>query len=353
MSFLRKVISLNQPMVWMSAFVVIFYLLIWGAGHVSDPHANVPLKIEQEKKASASMFKAREETFKQNFAQKPEAATWFTLAVFALILAGLVLDGVWLFRCSAGRPFFGAVGSCGPVPWGLKDVLHLFIFLFFIEAVIIMAEFFVGIFIDLKPLGKDFLLMLNSLLRDLGAAFFVLYWVKVKYGASLSEVGLTGRAWLKNIGRGLMGWIAILPVLLMVLIGISFFVQKIAYEPPPQAVVEIYLNESRKNNLLFFTVFVAVLGPMIEEIFFRGFTYTALRSKWGSPIAMLGSAAIFSALHFNFIATLPIFILGLFLAYLYEETGSLVPSMTVHVIHNLAMVGLTLGFKSLSAGASL
>jgi membrane protease YdiL (CAAX protease family) len=35
---------------------------------------------------------------------------------------------------------------------------------------------------------------------------------------------------------------------------------------------------------------------------------------------------------------LPIMALGLLLTYLYEKTGSLVSSMAVHIMHNVAMV---------------
>ncbi|HXV19228.1 MAG TPA: CPBP family intramembrane glutamic endopeptidase, partial [Candidatus Omnitrophota bacterium] len=98
--------------------------------------------------------------------------------------------------------------------------------------------------------------------------------------------------------------------------------------------------------LIYFTFFVAILGPIIEEVFFRGFAYTAFRRKWGVVRGMLASSAVFALMHMNLIAFFPIFVLGIFLAYLFEKTGSLVPSMTVHMVHNLIMVSLTLGFKS-------
>ena len=95
--------------------------------------------------------------------------------------------------------------------------------------------------------------------------------------------------------------------------------------------------------------FVALVGPAIEEVFFRGFTYTAFRNRWGVRWAIVGSAALFALLHMNLIAFIPIFILGVFLAYLYEKTGSLVPSMTVHMTHNFLMVNAALFFKGIAS----
>ena len=76
----------------------------------------------------------------------------------------------------------------------------------------------------------------------------------------------------------------------------------------------------------------------MEEIFFRGFLYTAIKKETNTGQAIFISALLFSFLHAHLVGFLPILILGMFLAYLYEKTGSLVPSITVHVIHNLIMV---------------
>jgi membrane protease YdiL (CAAX protease family) len=97
------------------------------------------------------------------------------------------------------------------------------------------------------------------------------------------------------------------------------------------------------------TFFVAALGPAMEEVFFRGFAYAGLRRRIGAFAGACVSSAAFAALHMHWIAFTPIFLLGLFLAYLYEISGSLVPSITAHALHNVLMVALTLSFKGLSS----
>src|SRR5207237_96161 len=124
--------------------------------------------------------------------------------------------------------------------------------------------------------------------------------------------------------------------------------QHFSYEPMPQEVVQVYLRKSMDKYVLPLTLFVTVLGPVIEEIFFRGFTYRAFRRRWGAWVSCAATAGIFAAFHMNVMVFFPIFLLGLFLAFLYEKTGSLVPSIAAHVTHNLIMVCFTLGFKSLS-----
>jgi membrane protease YdiL (CAAX protease family) len=179
-------------------------------------------------------------------------------------------------------------------------------------------------------------------------AGFVVLIVARRFKRPLAEIGLTAKNFIQNVATGLVGYLAIIPALLVLLFVLAAAAKLFSYEPPPQPVVEMYLKKSTEPYLLFFTLFVAIVGPAIEEIFFRGFTYKALRARFGIKWALLGSALIFALLHMNLVAFLPILFLGLVLAYLYEKTGSLVPSMTVHMVHNFIMVSLTLGFKSLS-----
>lgn len=89
---------------------------------------------------------------------------------------------------------------------------------------------------------------------------------------------------------------------------------------------------------MYLTVFVAVFGPIVEEMFFRGFMYPAVKKRLGFKTAFFGTSALFALLHTNLAGFLPIMILGMLLTYLFERTGTLVASCTVHILHNTAMV---------------
>jgi membrane protease YdiL (CAAX protease family) len=66
-----------------------------------------------------------------------------------------------------------------------------------------------------------------------------------------------------------------------------------------------------------------------------------MRGRIGMGGALVGSALFFTALHFTLDQFIPIFILGLFLAWLYEKTGSLYPGICLHIANNaLALVAL-------------
>ena len=85
---------------------------------------------------------------------------------------------------------------------------------------------------------------------------------------------------------------------------------------------------------VWFFIVGAIVAPLVEEIFFRGFLFQGFRQKYGWVSAMLLSSAIFAAGHLDPASLLPTFILGLVLAYLYQRSNSLWPGIILHFLVN-------------------
>jgi len=88
-------------------------------------------------------------------------------------------------------------------------------------------------------------------------------------------------------------------------------------------------------------LFLVLIGPLREEIIFRGFLYGPIRRKVGSTIAIVLTAILFMLGHGHFSQT--IFVFGLLFAYLYESTQSLAPSILFHALYNFRIVQFYLG----------
>ncbi len=67
-------------------------------------------------------------------------------------------------------------------------------------------------------------------------------------------------------------------------------------------------------------VAIVILAPIAEEVFFRGVVFNAWLREAGRRWAFIGSAALFAAIHLSLVSLLPIFLLGLALAWVYERT---------------------------------
>ncbi len=83
---------------------------------------------------------------------------------------------------------------------------------------------------------------------------------------------------------------------------------------------------------------VAIAAPVVEELFVRGFLLRYLRDRMPQVAAILVSAVIFSAAHFQWnqpTLFLPIFAMGTVLGTLYIYSGSIWPGVLVHGANNL------------------
>lgn len=334
----------NLAAVMMLVFVAAMYLAILS---VRQPEPTEAPVVAPPSRITAEALRSREELFMERVKKNPSLIGGAMIALLFVITAGFAVDTYGIGRAWKGKAVFSRTAEVPAARWGFSEILFVAALVFFAEAVILMAEMAVLPFLEVK-INHDLLIMTNSLLRDAVVAFSVIAVVR-RLGHSARDLGLTVTAWLKNVCTGIVAYVAVVPALLATLVAVSMIARLFSYEPPPQAVVQMYLSESSEKYLLFFTLFVAGAGPVFEEIFFRGFAYGFFRTRYGVVRAAIFSSLLFTLMHVSLIAALPIFLLGIFLAVLYEKTGSLVPSIAAHVVHNLIMVCLTLFFKSVSA----
>ena len=78
---------------------------------------------------------------------------------------------------------------------------------------------------------------------------------------------------------------------------------------------------------------LCVLPAVGEELFFRG-ALQGLMRPCGSPVAVFAPALLFALLHLNLAQGITAFLCGLFLGWLTERTGSVLPGMLLHLINN-------------------
>jgi len=87
-------------------------------------------------------------------------------------------------------------------------------------------------------------------------------------------------------------------------------------------------------GLAIIVVLAVVVAPIAEETLFRGFIFAGVRNRYGYSWAAVLSAMLFSFAHLQPGALLPIFIVGLLLAWLYMRTGSIWTCILAHCAYN-------------------
>jgi membrane protease YdiL (CAAX protease family) len=83
-----------------------------------------------------------------------------------------------------------------------------------------------------------------------------------------------------------------------------------------------------------------VLAPIVEELIFRGCLYRFLKSQTTLLPAQIASGLLFSMIHWNLLSFLPLVIVGIFLARVYEKTGSILVAIWFHAFFNAFSLGM-------------
>ncbi len=86
---------------------------------------------------------------------------------------------------------------------------------------------------------------------------------------------------------------------------------------------------------------IVVIGPIVEELLFRGYLQTALSKRLKPWLAIVVASCVFAAIHLQPAAFPMLALVGGVFGYLYHRTGSLRVSMVLHMLNNgLAYVAL-------------
>jgi membrane protease YdiL (CAAX protease family) len=94
-------------------------------------------------------------------------------------------------------------------------------------------------------------------------------------------------------------------------------------------------------ELVLTVLVVGVLAGTAEEIFFRGYMQTRLVQRLSRRTAVVVTSLCFGAFHMDPLHGLLALILGLYLGWITELTGSALPAIVCHVVNNALFTVLT------------
>lgn len=323
-------------------------VLLHDAGDNAKAAKTVKVSASQmmELQKTTKMKEAKVEKILEDNKSLRALFTIASLIILLVLFLGLSIDLILLVMRLAKKKISILTHRLPKAKWSLWDVCRVVILFAFFGYMLVLIE---SALVKTFPIVKNdnFRMVINSSILDTLVVVFILYFTVRKYKTKLIALGISSKNISRNIFYGIIGYIAVAPILLTTLIVISVVMNFMHYAPKEQAVVRLFMKEEDGGFLLYTVIFASLIGPIIEELFFRGFMYNALKKYIGIFWAAVGTASIFAMLHTYAVGFIPILLLGLLLAYLYEKTGTLVAPMTVHMIHNTSMVLLVLLVKQI------
>ena len=161
--------------------------------------------------------------------------------------------------------------------------------------------------------------------------FLLLRKSKSHWRAAFGPIGRPAfQLWLSP---ALFGMAFVLPAFGLHYISQTVLAQ-LGHEPVVQEAVQMVMATEHPVEVGLQVVSVVIMAPIAEELLFRGILYNTIKHT-GYPLAgMIISAALFALVHGSLALTLPLFVMGLALAWVYEKSGSIIAPMVMHATFN-------------------
>ena len=151
--------------------------------------------------------------------------------------------------------------------------------------------------------------------------------------------GRAVRAWQLGLRPPRVGWgrAALMIAGLIVLFIVLNVIWGALFNPGKEKILEQLGSNESAMLLVLSAALTCVVAPISEEILFRGFIFTALRSWRGTIPAAVITGLLFGAVHAGSAPVLdlvPLAGLGFGLCLLYRYSGSLYPCIVAHSLNN-------------------
>lgn len=169
-------------------------------------------------------------------------------------------------------------------------------------------------------------------------------------------VAFLAGAWYFYKKRGLIDtaftWKSNFPLLILIglflMYGVNYIIGEITtYLPGYEAMLDMYMSMFEGINPMALLIGGAFIGPVCEEIIFRGVILEGLAKKYNPTKALIFSALIFGLIHMQPLQVIGAFFAGLILGWIYIKTQSLWVVIALHIINNfVAFTFADLGTES-------
>ena len=225
-------------------------------------------------------------------------------------------------------------GETPRVEWGVWPVVKIFVYFYFWILLFQILGGAVVEFIGLSRARLYALSLVSNAFFQYGLIIVLVYGYLKKSGYSPSALRLKFTRWFFCFRQALRGYVVFFPFFIILSVASIVLTQALGLHFKSHPLVGPLLEKGQPAYVGILFCLAVFFAPVVEEIFFRGFLYPAMKRRVSVPWAIFISAALFSTLHLTWSGWLPILGLGMLLAYSYEKTGSLLVPIFIHSVHN-------------------
>jgi len=267
-------------------------------------------------------------------------------ALDTIWLAGLILLACWLLDTSLGTK---ALADSQPRRNSMPPHLPLVPLLLWFGAVSLAVALVQKLTPGLQGWQEAFR---DNLVMSIGAVVTIaamMFLAHIHFARRLKGFGLNIKTIFKDFFMAILNLLAVWPLILAAVTVTIYFAKLFTdqdYQMQQHQQLEM-ITEYPQLPLRIMIVFVAVvIAPLLEEMMFRGFVQTTIRSFFNirnsAWPAIAASSVFFAMMHADPGHWPSLFILGVCLGYSYEKSGSLLRPIFIHLFSNAISITGTL-----------
>ena len=267
---------------------------------------------------------------------------FFVLPQSIVILAGLVMFGNWLLRTSLGKKALsGSVERRNNMAPFIPFVPFV-VYFGLSYPVLWMADLATASAEDWQRKLVEHIAGGILITATIGLIIFL---ARRNFARGLKGFGIDTRTIGRDLGAALINLLTIWPLVLFVVIMTSF-AGKLIYGPDfeieQHQELQLLSDFSQMPVLVAVFITTVILGPVFEEMVFRGLFQTLFRSFTAKPWGVIVlSSILFVIPHSNQQHWPGLFVLSMAMGYSYEKSGSLFRPILIHALFNATSVIIT------------
>lgn len=267
-------------------------------------------------------------------------------------LAGLILLAFWLLKTSLGRKaLVDSPPRRNSMPAWLPFIPLLLWFSGMAMVVLLVQKLTAGL-----PGWEE--IFVDNLVMSIGAVATIaimMYLAHSFFARGLKGIGLNIKTIGKDFFMAIVNLLTTWP-LIMAAVTVTIYFAKLfsgrEYQMQQHQQLKLIEEYPQLPLHVMIVIFAVIITPPLEEMLFRGFVQTTIRSfiniRHSAWAAIALSSAFFATMHADPGHWPALFVLGVCLGYSYEKSGSLFRPIFIHSFFNASSVAITL----YQAGAS-
>lgn len=349
---MQKILRGRMLYVLLGLLILLLYARAMSSGHMAPEVLAHPVKPEvstgwwPEKLDAAGL---------QQVAQHHPGIA-MALSVLVLLGGGMAAAGLVLtlraVLLGRTRPLWQFPAASLP-RWTFGELARILVLLVMIASLIPFIRIAIVAFEPRWEPDQHVWLTVSMLALDAFAVLTIATFAQQKHVSPWQAIGFGGSKTAQAAVTALRSYVTLFPWLFILLYLIVSVARAVNFAPPAEPIHDLIFTEQRPAVIALTVLLACIVGPVAEELLFRGVMYPALRQRTSRLVATLISGGIFAGIHTNVLGFLPIMALGCLLTYVYERTGTLAAPLAVHMAHNtlLMSAAMVLRYAATFAGS--